>query len=98
MAYREFIESLPISDYWKSGLLDLCLWFGVSILNVYDKNVFTVLISIFTFIILLLRCVKMVIDTRKSHYELGITKNEHDNLKEKDKDKETTVYKMTKQK
>tara|TARA_R110000765_G_scaffold412543_1_gene512219 strand:- start:735 stop:1025 length:291 start_codon:yes stop_codon:yes gene_type:complete len=96
MPYREFIESLPISDYWKSGLLDLCLWFGVSVLNVYDKNVFTVVFSIFSFALLVIRLARMIIDTRKSHYELKITKHEHDNIKDKEKD--TTVYKMTKQK
>jgi len=97
MPYKEIIESLPIPEDYKSGLIDLCLWFSVAVFNVYDKNVFTVLVTITGFVILLFRCVKVVLDTKKSYHEQEISKIEHENMKDS-KEKEPVMYRIVKDK
>ena len=97
MPYREIIETLPIPEDYKSALIDLGVWFSVVIVNVYDKNVVTVLWTILGIIFLIIRIVNHFFKTKRSYHEQKIAEIEHDNLKSGVIEKETIIYERKKQ-
>ena len=78
MGIQEFIERLPITEKWKSILIDLGLEGGALLLMKHDTNFITVFLSILGGVLLVCRFVKIVIDTKKSYHEAMTAKIEHE--------------------